>query len=67
MEVRDQGSKGQRGLTANLLNDDIDLIAVLHVQVLGGLVLVESFAVEQETDVVDVELAKMSVTLCLWQ
>lgn len=48
------GSDGR--MAANLLDHDIDFIPVLHVEVLGGLGLVESLSVEEEADVVDVEL-----------
>ena len=43
--------------SSDLLDDHVDLVSVLHVQVLGGLVLVESFSVEEEADVLGVELS----------
>lgn len=53
--------------SANLLDHDINLITILHVEILGGLGLVESLAIEEEAHVVDVELNGVLVTLCLWQ
>ena len=44
--------------SSDLLDDHVDLVSVLHVQVLGGLVLVESFSVEEEADVLGVELSE---------
>jgi hypothetical protein len=43
--------------SSDLLDDHVDLVSVLHVQVLGGLVLVEAFSVEEEADVLGVELS----------
>lgn len=54
-------------VAANLLNHNINLITVLHIEVFGGLGLVESFTVEEEANVVDVQLNEILVTLCLWQ
>ena len=34
-----------------MLDDDVDLIAVLHVELLWGLGFVEALAVEEEADV----------------
>ena len=42
---------------SDLLDDHVYLVSVLHVQILGGLVLVESFSVEEEADVLGVELS----------
>ena len=42
--------------TSNLFDHDIDFVSVLHVEFLGGLGLVKSFTVEEESDVVDTEL-----------
>jgi hypothetical protein len=53
--------------SSNLFDDDVDLIAVLHVEVLGGLGLMETFSVEEEPDVASVELCKQTVTLWRWQ
>jgi hypothetical protein len=55
------------GGATNLLDDHIDFISVLHVELLGGLGLVESFSVEEEAHVVDVELARARLTLWRWQ
>lgn len=55
------------GLAANLLDHDIDLVTVLHVEVLGGGVLVESLAVEEEPHIVGIQLHWGTLTLCLWQ
>lgn len=55
------------GISSDLFDHDIDLISVLHVEVLGGLGFMEALAVEEEADVVDVELDRVSFTLCLWQ
>lgn len=41
---------------SNLFDNDVDFVAVLHVEVLRGLVFVESFSVEQEADVGCLEL-----------
>lgn len=41
---------------SDLFDDDIDLIAVFHVEFFGCLGLVESLSVEEESDVVDAEL-----------
>ncbi|CAM6003655.1 unnamed protein product [Sphagnum balticum] len=40
-----------------LLNHHIDLVSGFHVEVLGGLVLVEALSVEEESNVVGLELA----------
>ena len=38
-------------VAANLLDHNVDLIAILHVEFLGGLSLVEALAVKEETDI----------------
>jgi hypothetical protein len=53
--------------SSDLFDDDVDLIAVLHVEVLGGLCLVKTFSVEEEADVAGVELGKEGGTLWRWQ
>ena len=55
------------GLASNLLDDDVDLISVLHVEVLGGLVLVQSLTIEEEPDVVGAQLYGKGCTLWRWQ
>ena len=54
-------------LASNLLDDDVDLISVLHVEVLGNLVLVQSLAIEEEPDVVRAQLHGKGCTLWRWQ
>ena len=53
--------------SSDLLDDNVDLVSVLHVKVLGGLVLVEAFPVEEKADVVGLELGEDRGTDCLWQ
>ena len=60
-----QRGMGSFGLTANLLNHHIDLVSVLHVEILGGGVLVESFAVEEEPHIAHIQLNMGRNTLCL--
>lgn len=43
-----------------MFDHDIDLVTVLHVEVFGGLGLVESLAIEKEPNVVEVELSMRS-------
>ena len=38
-------------VAANLLNHNVDLITVLHVEFLGGLSLVQALAVKEEADI----------------
>ena len=45
-------------VAANLLDDHVDLVTVLHVELLGGLGLVKSFTVEEEADVGGSELSE---------
>ena len=61
--IKGWGSVG----ASDLLDDDIDFVAVLHVEFLGGLGLVETFAVEEEADVGGVELRGGEFTLWRWQ
>ena len=42
---------------ANLLNHNIYLISIFHVQIFGSLCLVKTFTVEEESDVVGVQLS----------
>jgi hypothetical protein len=58
---------GGIGAPSNLLDDDIDLVAVLHVEVLGALVLVDALAIEEEADVGGTDLHGGSLTLWRWQ
>ena len=53
--------------SSNLLDNNIDLISVLHAQFLGGLSLVKSLSVEEESNVGDVELHRKGGTLWRWQ
>jgi len=53
--------------STNLFDDHINFVAVLHIEVLGGLVLVESLSVEKESDVVGFELGEGRVTDWRWQ
>jgi hypothetical protein len=50
-------------ISADLLDHNVDLISVLHVEVLGGLSFVQAFSVEEEADVGGVELNQVSITL----
>jgi len=43
-------------MASNLLDHNVNLISVLHVEVLGTLVLVESLTIEEEAHVGHVEL-----------
>lgn len=52
---------------ANLLYDYIYLVTIFHIEFLGSLVLVQSFAVEEESHVVGLELDRNWFTDCLWQ
>ena len=38
-------------VAADLLNHNVDLIAILHVEFLGGLSIVQALAVKEEADV----------------
>lgn len=67
MEEYVEGVIWSFGLTANLLNHDIDLVTVLHVEVLGSVGLVESLAIEKESHVAHIQLSWYIITLCLWQ
>ncbi len=42
--------------SSDLLDHDIDFVTVLHVEFFGGLGLVESLTIEEESDVVDAQL-----------
>lgn len=55
------------GGSSDLLDNNINLIAVLHPQVLGGLSLVQAFSVEEESNICDVELGSAELTLWRWQ
>lgn len=53
---------------ANLFDEDIDLITVFHVEFLGGLSFMQSFAIEQKANVVGLQLRyEIVCTLCFWQ
>lgn len=67
MEEYVEGGIWSFGLTANLLNHNIYLVTVLHVEVLGGVGLVESLAIEKESHVAHIQLNWYIITLCLWQ
>ena len=54
---------GTKSESSDLFDDHVDLISVLHVQVLGGLPLVKSFSIEKEADICCVELHKTIHTL----
>lgn len=53
--------------SSDLLNDDVDLIAVLHVEFLGSLRVVEALSVEEEAHIGNIELSEATITLCRWQ
>ena len=53
--------------SSDLFDDDVDFIAVLHVEVLGSLVLVESLPVEEEAHVGRAQLRGEGVTVWRWQ
>lgn len=53
----------QVSVASDLLDHYIDLISVLHVEVLGGLTFVQSFSVEQEADVGGIQLNIHKLTL----
>ena len=57
MYRRDQSLLRLWVCSSDLLDDHVDLVSVLHVQVLRGLVLVEAFSVEEEADVLGIELS----------
>ena len=46
-------------VTSNLLNHHINLVTVLHVEVLGGLILVQSLTIEKEANVVGAQLRRI--------
>ena len=50
-----------------MLDHDVNLIAVLHVELLGSLRLVEAFTIEEEADVGGAELYVRLDTLWRWQ
>jgi hypothetical protein len=49
------------GRASDLFNDDVDFVSVLHVQVLGGLVLVETLTVEEESNIICLEALTLAV------
>jgi hypothetical protein len=51
----------------NLLNHNINLVPILHVEVFRGLSFVETLTIEEEANVVSAELNGDSGTLCRWQ
>jgi hypothetical protein len=53
--------------SSDLLDDDVDLVSVLHVEVLGRLRFVETFTIEEEADVGGVKLSGEGLTLWRWQ
>lgn len=50
-------------MASDLFDHDVDLISVLHVEVLWSLTLVQTFSVEQEADIGSIELNKTKFTL----
>ncbi len=50
-----------------MFDDHVDFVSVFHVQVLGGLVLVDALAIEQETHVGGSQLTSKTFTLWRWQ
>ena len=53
--------------SSSLFDHNIDLVAVLHVELLGRLSLVQAFSVEEEPHVARVELNEWEGTLWRWQ
>lgn len=62
MYRRDQSLLKEYHGASNLLNHDVNLISILHMQILGCLVLVETFSIEEESHVLDIELNIRKVT-----
>jgi hypothetical protein len=54
-------------VASDLLDHDINLVSVLHVQLLGGLALVQAFSIEEEADIGGIELNRDKLTLWRWQ
>lgn len=52
---------------SNLLYNNVDLITVLHVEVLRGLILMKSLSIEKEPHVAGLQLNYFCFTDCLWQ
>jgi hypothetical protein len=50
-----------------LFNHDINLISVLHVEVLGSLAFVKALSVEEEANVAGGELCEEGNTFWRWQ
>jgi hypothetical protein len=65
---RDNAGCGDHvSLSADLFNHDVNLIAIFHVELLGGLSLVQAFSIKQEADVGGIELNREKLTLWRWQ
>ena len=47
--------------SSDLLDHHINLVSVLHVELLGGLTFVQAFSVEEEADIGDVEALTLAV------
>lgn len=52
---------------SDLLDDHIDLVAILHVEFLGSLSVVQALSVEEEAHVGNIELSVTILTLWRWQ
>jgi hypothetical protein len=59
-------SVAERG-SSDLLDDNVYLISVFHIEVFRGLVLVQSFAVKEESHIAGLELSYFTITDCRWQ
>ena len=46
---------------SDLFNDNVDFVSVLHVQILGGLVLVKTLTVEEESNSISLEALTLTV------
>jgi hypothetical protein len=53
--------------TSNLFNHDINLVSVLHAEVLGGLTLMKAFSVKEEANIAGGKLHKSIDTFWRWQ
>ena len=47
---------GSKRESSNLLDDNINFVTILHVEVFGSLSLMQSLAIEEKSDIVEVEL-----------
>jgi hypothetical protein len=59
----DEASRSGIGVATYLFDDNIDFVAIFHVEVFGSFSFVETLAVEEEANIIGVELGKADSTL----